>query len=56
LRSWGEGLFTRADGLFIDADDNLYCTDDGGHTVRKCRADGKVPLTIGISRRSPRLT
>ena len=36
IRSWGEGLFHRAHGLHIDADDNLYCTDDGDHTVRKC--------------------
>src|ERR671930_1540529 len=48
LRSWGEGLFNRAHGLHIDADDNLYCTDDGDHTVRKCTIDGKVLLTIGI--------
>jgi hypothetical protein len=48
LRSWGEGLFSRAHGLFIDADDNLYCTDDGDHTVRKCTPDGRVLLTIGI--------
>jgi len=27
LKSWGEGLFSRAHGLHIDADDNLYCTD-----------------------------
>jgi DNA-binding beta-propeller fold protein YncE len=48
LRSFGEGLFKRAHGLFIDADDNLYCTDDGDHTVRKCTPDGKVLLTIGL--------
>jgi DNA-binding beta-propeller fold protein YncE len=48
LRSFGEGLFSRAHGLHIDADDNLYCTDDGDHTVRKCTTDGKVLLTIGI--------
>jgi len=48
LKSWGEGLFARAHGLHIDADDNLYCTDDGDHTVRKCSVDGKVLLTIGI--------
>src|SRR6201985_162575 len=48
LRSFGEGLFSRAHGLHIDADDNLYCTDDGDHTVRKCSIDGKVLLTIGI--------
>ncbi|HTO61690.1 MAG TPA: peptidyl-alpha-hydroxyglycine alpha-amidating lyase family protein [Bradyrhizobium sp.] len=48
LKAWGEGLFARAHGLHIDADDNLYCTDDGDHTVRKCSADGKVLLTIGL--------
>ena len=48
IKSWGEGLFNRAHGLHIDADDNLYCTDDGDHTVRKCTTDGKVLLTIGI--------
>jgi DNA-binding beta-propeller fold protein YncE len=44
ITSWGEGLFNRAHGLHIDADDNLYCTDDGDHTVRKCSTDGKVLL------------
>jgi hypothetical protein len=48
IKNWGEGLFKRAHGLHIDSDDNLYCTDDGDHTVRKCSADGKVLLTIGI--------
>src|SRR6201997_1417778 len=48
ITSWGEGLFARAHGLHIDVDDNLYCTDDGDHTVRKCSVDGKVLLTIGI--------
>src|SRR6202021_592826 len=48
IKSWGEGLFHRAHGLHIDADDNVYCTDDGDHTVRKCSRDGKVLLTIGI--------
>ena len=48
LRSWGEDLFRRAHGLHIDSDDNLYCTDDGDHTVRKCTVDGKVLLTIGV--------
>jgi hypothetical protein len=48
LRSFGEDLFKRAHGLHIDADDNLYCTDDGDHTVRKCTPEGKVLLTIGL--------
>ena len=48
LRSWGEGVFSRAHGLHIGPDDALYLTDDGDHTVRKCTPDGKVLLTIGI--------
>src|SRR6478736_6967432 len=48
IKSWGEGLFRRAHGLHIDAHDNLYCTDDGDHTVRRCTTDGKIDLTIGI--------
>ena len=49
LRSWGEGgMFPRAHGLHIDAGDNLYCTDDLGHVVRKCTPEGKVLLEIGV--------
>jgi DNA-binding beta-propeller fold protein YncE len=48
LRSWGEGVFHRPHGLHIDAHDNLYCTDDGDHSVRKCTTDGNIQLTIGI--------
>jgi DNA-binding beta-propeller fold protein YncE len=49
LRSWGEGgMFPRAHGLHIDANDILYCTDDLGHVVRKCTTEGKVLLEIGV--------
>jgi DNA-binding beta-propeller fold protein YncE len=48
LRSFGEGVFNRAHGLYIDKDDMLYCTDDGDHTVRKCTPEGKVVMTMGI--------
>src|SRR5262245_33244159 len=48
IRSWGEGTFPRAHGLHIDANDILYCTDDGGHVVRKCTTEGKVLLEIGV--------
>ena len=41
LRSWGEGTFPRAHGLHIDANDILYCTDDGGHFVRKLHDGGQ---------------
>lgn len=48
IRSWGDGLFTRAHGIHIGPDDALYCTDDGDHTVRKCTTEGKILLEIGI--------
>jgi hypothetical protein len=48
IKSWDEGLFHRAHGLHIDADDHLYCTDDADRAVRKCTVDGKVLLTIGL--------
>ena len=48
LRSWGEGVFHRAHGLYMAPDDTLWLTDDGDHTVRHCTLDGKVLLTIGI--------
>ncbi len=48
LRSWGEGLFTRAHGVSLGPDDTLYCTDDGDHTVRQCTLDGEVLMTLGL--------
>src|SRR5258706_15588925 len=48
IKSWGEGTFPRAHGLHIDTNDILYCTDDGGHFVRKCTTEGKVRLEIGV--------
>jgi sugar lactone lactonase YvrE len=49
LDSWGEGLFVRPHGLWIGPDDNVYCTDDLDHTVRKFSPDGKLLLTLGVS-------
>jgi hypothetical protein len=33
LRSFGEGLFPRAHGVFMAPDDTVWLTDDGDHTV-----------------------
>jgi hypothetical protein len=52
LKSWGEGQFPRAHGIYIDANDILYLTDDGGHFVRKCTTEGKVLLELGVPRRT----
>ena len=47
IKTWGEGIFSRAHGLTAGPDDTLYCTDDGDHTVRQCTLDGEVLMTIG---------
>ena len=47
IRSWGEGIFLRPHGLFIDSDDMVWCTDDHGHTVRQFDTSGNLVLTIG---------
>src|SRR5512147_1216011 len=49
VRSFGDKLFTRAHGLRIDRDGNLWAGDVGAHTVRKFSRDGQVLLTIGTA-------
>jgi NHL repeat-containing protein len=46
--AWGEGVFTRPHAATMGADETIYLTDDGDHTVRKCTLDGKILLTIGV--------
>ncbi len=48
LRTWGEGVYPRAHGVFMAPDDTIWLTDDADHTVRQCRLDGTILLTIGI--------
>ena len=48
IKSWGEGVFSRAHGVSLGPDDTLYCSDDGDHTVRQCTLDGEVLMTIGV--------
>ncbi|HEY7424423.1 MAG TPA: peptidyl-alpha-hydroxyglycine alpha-amidating lyase family protein [Gemmataceae bacterium] len=48
LTSWGEGLFARPHGIFVDADDAVYCTDDLGHSIRKFTPEGKLLLSLGV--------
>ena len=48
VKSWGEGVFSRAHGVSLGPDNTLYCSDDGDHTVRQCTLDGEVLMTIGV--------
>jgi DNA-binding beta-propeller fold protein YncE len=47
IRAFGDKLFTRAHGLRIDRDDNLWATDVGAHVVAKFNPRGDVLLTLG---------
>lgn len=47
IQSIGEGLFSHPHGLRIDAEDNLWTTDDGSHLVLKLDASGNVLLVLG---------
>ena len=48
IRMWGEGFFSpRAHGISIGRDGAVYCTDDGGHCLRKFSPEGELILTIG---------
>jgi len=47
LRSWGEGLFTRAHAVTIGPEDEVWLVDDAGHAIHKCTPEGKVLLTLG---------
>ena len=50
LHSWGDKkIFPRAHGITIAPDDSIWLTDIHDHTVRKCTADGRILLTIGVS-------
>jgi hypothetical protein len=46
IRSLGEGLFDHPHGLRIDADDNIWTTDDTNNTVLKLSSAGKVLLVL----------
>jgi DNA-binding beta-propeller fold protein YncE len=47
LRSWGEGMTSRAHGITIGPDDSVWLTDDGNHTIRQFAPDGTLRLSIG---------
>ena len=47
LTSWGEDVLKDAHGIFVDADDNLYCTERNTHCVHKFNADGQLQWTLG---------
>lgn len=49
ITSWGHGLFSNAHGAHVGADQCIYLTDNGNHTVRKFTLDGKLLLSLGTA-------
>jgi sugar lactone lactonase YvrE len=47
LESWGEDVLEDAHGIFIDKDDNVWCTERNTHCVRKFNKAGELVMTIG---------
>jgi DNA-binding beta-propeller fold protein YncE len=47
IRAFGDGLFTRAHGVRLDTDGNIWATDVGAHVVYKLNPQGQVLLTLG---------
>lgn len=47
VRGFGQGQYTRAHGMRIDPEGNIWTTDVNGHTVTKLSPAGNVLLTIG---------
>ena len=47
IQTIAEGLFQHPHGLRIDADDNLWTTDDGNNLVLKLSPSGQVLLVLG---------
>ncbi len=47
IDSWGDDILKDAHGIFIDADDNIYCTERETHVVRKFNTAGELLMTLG---------
>lgn len=48
LTSWGEEVLEDAHGIFIDAEDQIWCIERDTHCVRKFTCDGELLLTLGM--------
>ncbi len=47
LEEWGAGLLVDAHGIWIDADDNVFCTERNAHCVHKFNRNGELVMTLG---------
>ena len=47
LDSWGEDVLEGAHGLYVDAEDNVYCTVHTTHSIFKFNRHGELVMTLG---------
>lgn len=47
VKGWGAGMFKVAHGLRVDADDQIWTTDNGNHFLRQFNSDGRLLQTVG---------
>jgi sugar lactone lactonase YvrE len=47
IASWGEEVLEDAHGIFIDAEDQVWCIERDTHCVHKFTCDGELLLTLG---------
>jgi DNA-binding beta-propeller fold protein YncE len=52
LGTWGEGAFPHPHAIHIAADQTVFCTDDGAHTVSRHTLDGRLLMRLGEPGRS----
>lgn len=52
LSAWGLEFLEDAHGLFIDAEQTLWCTERETHCVRHCSTNGKLLGTVGTPHRA----
>jgi DNA-binding beta-propeller fold protein YncE len=47
VRAFGDAMFTRAHGLYVERDGTIWATDVNAHVVLKVSSAGQVLLTLG---------
>ena len=47
IEEWGADILKDAHGIYIDAEDNVYCTERETHCIHKFNSKGEVVMTIG---------
>ncbi|MBL7162040.1 MAG: hypothetical protein ISS57_05485 [Anaerolineales bacterium] len=47
LEEWGADILRDAHGIYIDAEDNVFCTEHSTHCVYKFNRHGELVMTLG---------